>query len=373
MSGSTHVTHKLYGLDHLRAFAITFVFLFHYGRLFAHPAWTNTISVFGWSGVDLFFVLSGYLIAAQLFLKISAGKKISLQEFFIKRFFRIIPAYLVVVTLYFLFPFIREREALPPIWKFLSFTQNIGLDVQHQGTFSHAWSLCIEEQFYLLLPLILAASVYFKQIKKAYWLLLLFFVIGFAARLYSFKHVELLNDDSGISWYKWIYYPTWSRLDGLLVGVSIAALLQFKPKFSRKILKYGNAPLIVSALLFAINYFFCSEAESFNASVFGFPLVDVGYGFIVLAALSPQCFLYKYQSKITSKIAALSYGIYLIHKMVIHVTQSEFVKFRIDNNSNIMFLVCVAAVSITSLCFNEVIEKPFLNIRRRILSERKTE
>src|ERR1700733_7711452 len=110
MNKDGDLSHKLHGLDHLRAFAITFVFFYHYGRLFPHPQWTNTISEFGWSGVDLFFVLSGYLIASQLFKKISFQQKISLKEFFTKRFFRIIPAYLIVVALYFLFPFMRERE-----------------------------------------------------------------------------------------------------------------------------------------------------------------------------------------------------------------------------------------------------------------------
>ncbi len=168
-------------------------------------------------------------------------------------------------------------------------------------------------------------------------------------------------------------YPTWSRLDGLLVGVSIAALLQFKPVFSKKVLKYGNALLFVSALLFVIDYFFCSEAESFNASMFGFPLVDIGYGFIVLAALSPQCFLHKYQSGITSKIAALSYGIYLIHKIVIHVTQSQFIRFKIEDSSNIMFLICIATVFVLSLILNETIEKPFLKLRIKLLIKKKAE
>ena len=66
--------------------------------------------------------------------------------------------------------------------------------------------------------------------------------------------------------------------------------------------------------------------KALAASVFGFPLVDIGYGIIVLAALSPKCFLYKYESKITTKIAALSYGIYLIHKIVIHVSQTSVFK-----------------------------------------------
>jgi peptidoglycan/LPS O-acetylase OafA/YrhL len=366
------LSHKLHGLDHLRAFAIVFVFFFHYGRLFPHPEWTNTISAFGWSGVDLFFVLSGYLIASQLFKSIATQNKISLKDFFIKRFFRIIPIYLFVVTVYFLFPFTHEREALAPLWKFLTFTQNIGLNVRVQGTFSHAWSLCIEEQFYLFFPLILIIVTYFKINKKAYWVLIVLFVFGFCIRAFCYNHFVLpANDNNWLPWYKYIYYATWGRLDGLLVGVSIAALLQFKPIISKKILQHGNKILIAAALIFTITYFLLGNEESFAASVFGFPLVDIGYGFIVLAALSPKCFLYKYESKITTKIAALSYGIYLIHKIIIHVTQNQFAKFKIEDGSNVMFLICIAIVFIASIILNEIIEKPFLRLRKKILKKEK--
>src|ERR1700761_1253059 len=85
--------HKLAGLDHLRALAISLVFLFHY-RLFGHPEWISRVSGFGWTGVDLFFVLSGFLIAGQLFARIANGKSISYKEYFLKRVFRILPAYL---------------------------------------------------------------------------------------------------------------------------------------------------------------------------------------------------------------------------------------------------------------------------------------
>ena len=267
------LSHKLHGLDHLRAFAIIFVFLFHYGRLFSHPEWVNAISAFGWSGVDLFFVLSGYLIAAQLFKTVAQQNKISLKVFFTKRFFRIIPIYLFVVALYFLFPFLHEKEALAPLWKYLTFTQNIGLDVSKQGTFSHAWSLCIEEHFYLLFPLILIAAIHFKINKKLYWLLLALFVSGFVIRAFCFQHyVASVDDNSWLPWYKYIYYPTWSRLDGLLVGVSIAALLQFKPITAASILKHGNKILIAAVIIFTATYFLLGDEESFAASVFGFSI-----------------------------------------------------------------------------------------------------
>ena len=110
-----------------------------------------------------------------------------------------------------------------------------------------------------------------------------------------------------------------------------------------------------------------------RSSVFGFPLIDIGYGFLVLAALSPKCFLHKYESKITTKIATLSYGIYLIHKIVIHVTQTQFSKLSIANNSNIIFVICIVTVFIISLLLNEIIEKPFLKLRKKILSKKKIE
>ena len=103
---------KLYGLDHLRALAILLVVFYHY-RMFKHPEWLDTSIKFGWTGVDLFFVLSGYLIATPLFRALAAGKNVLFDAFFIKRIFRIFPAYLFVLCIYFLFPGFHEREALP--------------------------------------------------------------------------------------------------------------------------------------------------------------------------------------------------------------------------------------------------------------------
>lgn len=138
----TKHSERFNGLDHLRALAIVLVLLYHY-RAFKHPVWIETVGRFGLTGVDLFFVLSGFLISGQLFKDMKNGGSIDVKTFYIKRFFRIFPPYFFTVFLYFTFPVFREREALPSLWKFVSFTQNYGLDVINQGTFSHAWSLCI--------------------------------------------------------------------------------------------------------------------------------------------------------------------------------------------------------------------------------------
>ena len=109
---------------------------------------------FGWIGVDLFFVLSGYLIGGQLLAPLARDQRIKLGRFFTRRALRIMPAYFVVLAIYFLLPSWREySEMSQPLWKFLLSVQNIAL---HGGTaFSHAWSLAVEDQFYLALPFLL--------------------------------------------------------------------------------------------------------------------------------------------------------------------------------------------------------------------------
>jgi peptidoglycan/LPS O-acetylase OafA/YrhL len=92
--------HRLPGLDLLRAIAIIWVMLFHswvVGGLGDGFAW---LSGYGWMGVDLFFVLSGYLIGSQLLKPLSRGEPLSFSGFYLRRAFRVLPAFLVVLALY---------------------------------------------------------------------------------------------------------------------------------------------------------------------------------------------------------------------------------------------------------------------------------
>lgn len=367
-----NISQKLYGLDHLRALAIIFVFLFHYYILSGgQPEWLPNIASFGWTGVDLFFVLSGFLISSQLFSQIEQGQNISFKPFFLKRFFRIVPAFLVTVGLYFCVPFFREKESLPPLWKFLTFTQNLGLNLKDFGTFSHTWSLCVEEHFYLFLPLILILLQFTNNIKKSYKLLIALFLFGFAIRIYSYNQLYLPKIDDKIGfmyWYKYIYYPTYNRLDGLLIGVSIAGIYQFLPNVWSKISKYGNLFFILSLLVLAGAFFLCEDQMTFNASIFGFPLIAIGYGFMVVGAVSPTSFLYKWNSKVSTFIATLSYATYLTHKAVIHMTHQLLSDFKIDNN--LMLSICLVTCISFAFLLNMTIEKPFMKLRNRIIEQK---
>jgi peptidoglycan/LPS O-acetylase OafA/YrhL len=364
---------KFYGLDFLRAFAISFVFLFHYFILsHGQPEWLPDLASFGWTGVDLFFVLSGFLISFQLFSLIKLGQGISLKEFFLKRIFRILPAFWVTVGLYFCFPEFREKEALPTVWKFLTFTQNLGLNLKDFGTFSHAWSLCVEEHFYLLLPVLLIFLQVCKLFNKSYWLLIALFVFGFVVRIYSFNSLYLPRtgeEDGWMHWYKFMYYPTYNRLDGLLMGVAIAGIYQFLPDFWNRISKYGNQFVLLGLFVLTGAYFICQDPQSYHASVFGFPLVAFGYGLIVTGAISPSTFLYTLDSVLIAGLARLSYAIYLTHKGIIHLVHYLLADFQID--SLFMLLLCIVSCMLGALLLNLTVEQPFMKLRKKILRQTK--
>ncbi|MBO2009761.1 acyltransferase family protein [Hymenobacter negativus] len=369
---TTPAAGRLPGLDHLRALAISLVFLFHY-RIFPHPEWLMEFGRFGWTGVDLFFVLSGYLISAQLLAEIARRGTISLRTYFIKRTLRILPAYLAVVAVYFLVPAFREREALPPLWKFLTFTQNFGLDLMHAGTFSHAWSLCVEEQFYLLLPLLLLVLLRFRVGKWAVVLLPALIGAGFVARLLSWYRgvvPSLATDHSWLEWYQYIYYPTYNRLDGLLMGIGIAALFHFRPQAAAQLGRYGNGLLLLGGAVLAGAYWLCFDAQAFGASIFGFPLVALGYGLLVAGAISPTSVLHKVESRVTARLAALSFAVYLTHKGVIHLTQEFFSAHGLAPDGNAMLLLCTGAVLAGALVMNNLLEQPMLRLRSRLLKRR---
>ena len=240
--------------------------------------------------------------------------------------------------IYFCFPGFHEREALPPLWRFLTFTQNFGLNIFDYGTFSHAWSLCVEEHFYLFLPVILILLQATKSFKKSYWILIFLLLFGMVLRIYIWENFYLPEKQE---WYKLIYYPTYNRIDGLLVGVAIAGIYQFRPDIWNRISRFGNHLIVLSLLVLTAAYFVCYDQYSFNASIFGFPLISVGYGLIVAGALCPSGFLFRWNSKITAFIASLSYAIYLSHKGVMHITQQVASSVNMDLNSNWMIVICI--------------------------------
>jgi peptidoglycan/LPS O-acetylase OafA/YrhL len=157
-------------------------------------------------------------------------------------------------------------------------------------------------------------------------------------------------------------------LDGLLAGVTIAAIQQFRPITWSKVSRFGNMFIDLSFAVLTGAYFLCEDQQSYYSSVFGFPLVAAGYGLMVTGAVSSGSLLYKWKSKATMQIATLSYAIYLTHKGVIHMTHRLLENTEID--SNLLLMACVVSSLLVALVVNRIVERPFMKLRNRMIKSR---
>src|SRR6184192_4392934 len=351
------------GLDLLRALAIIVVVIYH-AALFGFKL-PGRVDRFGWIGVDLFFVLSGYLIGGQLLAPLARDQRMNLGRFFARRALRIMPAYFVVLAIYFLLPSWREySEMSQPLWKFLLSVQNIAL---HGGTaFSHAWSLAVEDQFYLALPFLLLFL--YRRPRTAIIIPCLLVVGGIALR--TFLAAQNASIDGGVSFrgfQAWIYYPTWTRLDPIVLGVVIAAIEKFRPRLWQR-LKNSAIWLWVPALALIAYALWLGESDyiNFNACVWQFPLIATDMAVLLICAVSPRLPLRWFAIPGAAFVASIAYSAYLVQKVVIHGV-AEFCRVHdIDPKSAVALIgveFCVYAAA-TILFFT--VERPFLKLRHRI-------
>lgn len=361
-------TERLHGLDTLRAVAIVAVMIFHL-RSFLPDALAPVANV-GWMGVDLFFVLSGFLIGSQVLKPVSLGGRLDLSEFYRRRAFRILPAYLVVLLLYLVVPAWREQPGLPAAWKFLSFTANLVMDYPAQLAFSHSWSLCVEEHFYLLLPcLVLLWRKRRPSAVQTSILIAAVVLLGVALRAWELFHVVRapgLGDDAmSAAFMKRIYYPTYTRLDGLVSGVGLACVRIFRPAWWARISRSGAAVfcagLVVSGAAIWLFHGEYPSPDRTASILFGFPLLACGFGLLVAAGAAERGPL-RVRVLGAGALAALAFSLYLTHKEVAHLCRI-CVPWMERNTGWAAAAVygasCLAAAASIYWC----VERPFLRLR----------
>ena len=350
------------GLDLLRALAIVLVICYHGGNFgFTLP---HDLQRFGWIGVDLFFVLSGYLIGGQLLAPLAQGGQPDLTPFFWRRALRILPAYLVVLAVYTALPSWREWPQMPPTWEFAAFVQNIGL---HGGTaFSHAWSLCVEAQFYLVLPFLLlwVAQKRHAGIVAAGGVIF----VGIALRaVIAYAHPAADgNGVSGRAFQTLVYYPTWTRLDPLVLGVGLAATERFRPRWWAHLL--GHARWLWLPGLVAIGYgLFLGEGDMLTvaACIWQFPLIALGMSLLLICAVSERLPFHRLRIPGAAFVASVAYSVYLSHKLVIHQSVLFCAARHLPLTSATAIVLNFAAILVGGSLLYFAVERPFLLLRRR--------
>jgi peptidoglycan/LPS O-acetylase OafA/YrhL len=370
VAGAAAPGDRLPGLDLLRATAVAWVLIYH-AAIFdlVRPSW---LVRFGWMGVDLFFALSGYLIAGQLFRPLSRGESPGLGRFFMRRWMRTLPAYLAVLAVYALLPPLRDQPDLLPLWRFLTFTQNLGLDPDPPKAFSHAWSLCVEEQFYLALPLALALIAPLRRPRLGIAVLAGLVGAGMALRGWLWLHdvARAPFDPAALPragrYMTLIYYSTWTRLDDLLAGIALAAMPAFRPRWwaaamSRCNLLFaaGLAGVAASAMVFQ------DQIAGFAATAVGFPLLAASMALTVAGASSPRAFAARLAGRPVRALAAGAYSLYLSHKLVYHAAQAGRAAHP-ATPPQLWLAAALAGALVLGAALYWGVERPFLRLRERL-------
>jgi peptidoglycan/LPS O-acetylase OafA/YrhL len=365
-----HSTNRLPGLDLLRAIAVVWVMLFHsflVGGL--GPTW-SWLSRFGWMGVDLFFVLSGFLIGTQVLAPLAKGEKLSFSDFYLRRAFRILPAYLAVLLLYLLWPGFREAPGLEPWWKFLTFTLNLSIDDGRNAAFSHAWSLCVEEHFYALFPILAMALTRRPAAWKFATLGIGIALAGMALRTAIWTHADALDPTMKSNWFvEDIYYPTWNRLDGLLCGVALAAWKAFRPQSWCAARRYANLVLVAGLLVMVLCFQLFQNRVGLMANAIGWPILSFGLGLLVFAGAERDTVIGKYQLPFVGWLAAASYSLYLMHKAVYHLVQAHWGP-SLAQTGLWAFLVYASAALFAGALLHHAVERPCLRRRQQLTARR---
>jgi len=377
-------------LDGLRAVAVLMVFYQHYFSM------TGTWPAFnwGWTGVDIFFVLSGFLITGILYDTRNTLHRF--RNFYVRRTLRIFPLYygvlLIGLMLTPVFHWIWHPAWI--LWPLYlgNYGRFIWLQDWMQGTgvldhlrsslpfdqpfflyFGHFWSLCIEEQFYLVWPLVVFLI---KDRVRLRDLCIAVCVLCLLARIAC---VCLLPQDYLTA--EFLYRVTPLRADSLLLGGALALMLR-GPEAERlkKYLRPAFSLFIAGFILFEILYRHAALHVYYPISgapildTFGYTLIDLFAGIVILLSLQPAGILYRILTiKPLRRLGQISYGFYVFHDIP-HVAYGLLVDRVLPNLSDaasnyITAAVALAGTLILSYLSFRFFESPFLRLKERYTAQ----
>jgi peptidoglycan/LPS O-acetylase OafA/YrhL len=334
-------SHRNQSLDALRCVAILLVIGFH---LNFYSLWRRV----GWIGVDLFFVLSGFLISGLLFQEYKNKGKIDIKRFLIRRGLKIYPSFYLLIAAAAVLSFVKHSPQLRTEVIFSSiFAQNY-----YTGTsfsiLAHTWSLAVEEHFYLVLPVLLAILIALNRVRPFRPIPGIFVFLVLLCLVFRWVWSSGTDDAR----------MTHMRLDSLFAGVTIGYLYHYEPRLFQK-LSRGYS------LLFAI--ILCSPAillDHHNRLMQTIGLTSLLFGFSLLVIWSvtrtPRSAIGRLVVGGAAKIGFYSYSIYLWHTVVAEFYLSRFAL------SVLNFWVCLAATVAMGVVMGRLVEAPYLALREKI-------
>jgi peptidoglycan/LPS O-acetylase OafA/YrhL len=344
---SVHGVKRNPALDGLRALAVGAVVVFH----------TSPAAHGGFIGVDIFFVISGFLITTLLLREIDRTGRVDLKAFYLRRALRLLPALLVMIllTVPLMYTSLRHTVLMPPpvaVASALFYVANWANVAVSTGTgpLTHTWSLSIEEQYYLLWPLVLIAVAARGRYQALIRCLALATALVVVSRALIWETSQA----------QWLFYATTSRADGLLLGTLLAVVLARRgsgrllaPRWSE-----GTAWLGLLGLAALMAVLRPDGGVTFVAGLFvASTCAVVVVHHVATADGGPLVRLLSLRPLVV--IGTVSYGIYLFHFPVFQAVQEAHPPRLVQHALELGLTAVLTTVSYL------VVERPALRLKSR--------
>jgi peptidoglycan/LPS O-acetylase OafA/YrhL len=359
--GSASTNHgsvqRIAAVDGLRGLAIVLVMLTHFVRTPASGLLVDRtfarIASIGWCGVDLFFVLSGFLITGILLDGTASGS--SPRNFYVRRALRVVPVYYAILSLILVvYPRMRPSDSTAIAhlahtqgW-YWGFASNVLLTRPGQWDAAlpwtlHFWSLAVEEQFYLVWPVL----IWLSGRRHAAALCVAAMLVSVVSRM---VWVHTTGDTLGS------YVLTPLRFDGLAAGAFVAVAMR-SPRMSLHLERWAAATALVAATGFAYLVVSTPDALSFQPrmQLVGFPVLAVGFAALLVLCLRRDGAVARWMSVRPLRFAGrYSYAAYLLHYPVIFAVvacglRDDALPRLAGSQLHSMLLLVVVAASVSFL------------------------
>ncbi len=345
-------------LDGIRGIAILMVMIYH---LIALVPELNSIAKGGFLGVDVFFVLSGFLITSILIREYEEHGQINLKKFYLRRFLRLIPAFWIfLICIYFFGNYLLPPDRAKTIYTYNNLFYAFSYLMNWHGAFdgltgilTHTWSLAVEEQFYIIWSLILFTVFAEKTKRNQIFILTSILILG----LILWRLFRLYISTSTLT----LYYSTDTRIDSLLIGCAAAMIYSWRllpEKF------YVSRQFNFLALASLVTIFIMLQGfDKFDPLLYCGPIsiFAMAVAIMILWILNRQRSLPKtiLEIKPLRWLGQISYGLYLWH--------GPFYEFgkKMFESVPVQIIVGVGLALIVSTISFYFIEKPFLNLKSK--------
>ena len=352
---------RVYGLDIYRAVAILIVVIEH-GKIVSQNLFDQLPSIPIIDGVELFFVLSGFLIGSILIKTIEKEKGLNfstLTYFWKRRWFRTLPNYYLVLLLNFLLVYFNftNGDIHQFGFKFLLFLQNFYTGFV--DFFWESWSLSIEEWFYISLPLLMLLFHRFFSKRKT-----ILITIGLLITFPLIYRISISGSTVDYFWWDVNFRKVvLTRLDAIIYGVLAAYVKFYHPVFWKK---SRNWMFVLGLLIIYGNIFIPKEPNDFYSKTFSFSVTSFGAMLLLAKADSLKSFKIGMIGKTVTYISVISYSMYLVNLgLVAQVIDKNFPPQTKWEHVYLYIIYWASTLIISSLIYF-FFEKPIMNLRDKI-------